>query len=97
MFDSDLAPFGDCDNSPSKKYLINHSDKYLTLFRLAFAKRPYEELYDLRKDPQQFVNVADKEEYRQIKEKLSGRLDEWMKKTRDPRSESPRTMAFDKY
>ena len=30
------------------------------LFELAFGKRPAEELYDLKKDPGQLNNVADK-------------------------------------
>ncbi len=45
--------------------------------------RPHEELYDLRHDPQEFVNVADRPEYRRIKETLAGRLQKWMEDTED--------------
>ena len=40
------------------------------LFKLAFEKRPYEELYDLRKDPGQLNNIAAKPEYAKQKRKL---------------------------
>jgi hypothetical protein len=54
-------------------------------FDLAFAKRPGEELYDLRKDPDQLVNVADKPEYRDVRVFLDARLTVILKETADPR------------
>ena len=55
------------------------------LFEPAFGKRPGEELYDLRKDPDQLDNVADKPEYAETKEKLAAELTAKLKATRDPR------------
>lgn len=54
--------YGDTDGSPSKDYMIENRDdpKVKMLFELAFQKRPAEELYDLRKDPAQLQNVADR-------------------------------------
>ncbi|PYI87935.1 MAG: heparan N-sulfatase, partial [Verrucomicrobia bacterium] len=81
-----VGPFGDCDGSPSKEFLLGHRDEseFAKLFQLAFAKRPAEELYDLSKDPHQIVNVADRSEYVAAKKKLRARLDRWMTDTKDP-------------
>ena len=48
---------------------------------LIFGKRPAEELYDLRNDPHQLTNVADKPEYADALKQLRARVDEWMKQT----------------
>ncbi len=57
-------------------------------FRLAFDKRPAEELYDVKKEPGELNNVADRPEYAPAKKKLRAMLDRWMKETRDPRAAS---------
>ncbi|MEN8193360.1 MAG: sulfatase [Bacteroidota bacterium] len=54
-------------------------------FERAFAKRPTEELYDVRTDPDQLNNIADKKDYQEIKKELSNRLIGYLKKTNDPR------------
>lgn len=52
--------------------------------RVAFyQKRPEEELYDIVKDPEQLVNLADKKEYNSIKEKLKVELDAFMEQQGD--------------
>jgi arylsulfatase A-like enzyme len=83
-----VGPFGDCDDSPTKRYILERrSDpKFARYFELCFAKRPAEELYDLRKDPDQIVNVAGRPEYAEIQRKLRARLEQWMKETGDPRA-----------
>ena len=85
-----VGPFGDCDGSPSKEFLLGHRDEseFAKLFQLAFAKRPAEELYDLSKDPHQIVNVADRSEYAAAQKKLRASLDRWMTETKDPRATS---------
>ena len=45
--------------------------------------RPNIELYDVGKDPDQLYNVADAEEYKEIREKLLQVLDLWAKQTAD--------------
>ncbi len=40
------------------------------VYDLAFAKRPAEELYDLRRDPGQTTNVAAETSYAGVKERL---------------------------
>ncbi len=86
--------FGDVDAhmlhypSPTKMHvLINREDPNIEpLFNLAFDKRPPEELYDLRNDPYQMVNVANRDEYSGPKEKLAERLEDYLIKTKDPRT-----------
>jgi len=85
--------FGDVDAhmlhypSPTKMHiLINREDPNIQpLFNLAFDKRLREELYDLRNDPYQMVNVADSDEYSGLKEILVERLEAYLIKTKDPR------------
>jgi arylsulfatase A-like enzyme len=85
-----VGPFGDVDGSPTKTLLLDRRDdpaiaKY---FRLAMAKRPAEELYDLRTDPAQIENVADRPQYAEEKRRLRAELDQWMRETGDPRATS---------
>lgn len=83
------AWFADCDNGPTKTYMVDNRDrdsKHRKLYDLAFSKRPAEELYDLRKDAEQLENVAAVESYREVKEKLSTKLIEKLKATGDPRA-----------
>ena len=56
------------------------------LYRLAFSKRPAEELYDLKRDPGQLDNLIDRAAYRQMKESLNTRLMKYLKATGDPRA-----------
>jgi arylsulfatase A-like enzyme len=79
--------FADCDNGPTKRYLLEHRDNpwVKRSFDLAFAKRPAEELYDLKKDPDQLVNVADRPEYIAARKELGKKLVAELKATQDPR------------
>jgi arylsulfatase A-like enzyme len=58
------------------------------LFQLAVGKRPAEELYDLRRDPWQLVDVAGDPQHAHIKRELRASLDQWMRQTGDPRAAS---------
>jgi N-sulfoglucosamine sulfohydrolase len=78
-----VGPFGDCDDGPTKQEIIR--DQQEPFFRLSFAKRLEEELYDLKKDPWELTNVADRVEYSQQRKEMRRLLDDWMKKTNDPR------------
>lgn len=85
--------FGDVDAhmlhypSPTKMELLTRRDEpqIQRLFELAFAKRPAEELYDVKDDPHQMRNVAGEPEYRQVQEELSQRLTAYLRETGDPR------------
>jgi uncharacterized sulfatase len=90
--------YGDIDGSPTKTYMMEHRDdpKVKKLFELAFEKRPAEELYDLKKDPAQLNNVAEKTEYAGVKNKLAAALMAELKATKDPRVLG-KGDAFDRY
>jgi arylsulfatase A-like enzyme len=79
----------DCDNGLTKTYMAENRDRdeqHRRLYELAFGKRPAEELYDCRKDPEQLVNLADDPAFADIKQKLSSLLMEQLEKTGDPRA-----------
>lgn len=66
--------------------LEHHADPDVKpLFDLAFGKRPAEELYDLKKDPFQMVNVADDLNYALEKSEIKERLINYLTETKDPR------------
>ncbi len=80
--------YGDVDACPTKTYMLEHKDEpeVKRLFESAFLKRAPEELYDLKKDPEQLNNVAGEAEYAQAKAKLAKRLMDELRRTHDPRS-----------
>ncbi len=86
----EVGPFGDVDGSPSKDVILARREEpaMSRFFRLAFDKRPAEELYDLTKDPGELNNIASRPEYATVKKTLRARLDNWMKDTGDPRAVS---------
>jgi arylsulfatase A-like enzyme len=77
----------DEDAGPAKAWLVGmRSDaKWKSLFNLAYARRPREELYDLRSDPHQMKNVAAEPKYQELRAELQRRLLEELKRTGDPR------------
>jgi N-sulfoglucosamine sulfohydrolase len=85
--------FGDVDAhmlhypSPTKISILKNRDdaEGKELFSLAFDKRPAEELYDLRTDPDQMINVADVEKYQEDRVLLARQLDNYLTETKDPR------------
>ncbi len=88
------AWLADCDNGPTKWFLwVNRNEPaYRGHYELAFAKRPAEELYDIRKDPGQVVNVASDPEYMQTRKDLAVRLARELSATGDPRIEGRGTL-----
>jgi N-sulfoglucosamine sulfohydrolase len=80
-------PYGDVDTTRVKDFLISHQydpvyAKYMTLI---FGKRPSEEFYDVRIDPHQLNNVAGNPKYNDDLQRHRDLVDDWMKRTRDPR------------
>jgi len=79
---------GDCDNGPTKTYMVENKDKdeqHLKLWELSFGPRPAEELYDCKSDPEQLVNLAADPAFDAIKEELAAQLLEQLALTGDPR------------
>ena len=82
-----VGDYGDVDGSRAKEFMIGHKDdpRVRRLFDLCFAKRPEEELYDLRADPHQLVNLASRPEHTDTKKELRAKIEQWMRDTNDPR------------
>ena len=81
------AAFADMDASPTKAWLITHRNNPMWQWHydFAFGKRPSEELYDLRQDPDQVKNLASHPDYASKKQDLSQRLMQILKEAEDPR------------
>lgn len=81
------AAFADMDASPAKAWLIvNRTDpKWKWHYDYAFGKRPAEELFDLRTDPDQVKNVAGEKEYEATRKELAERLSKRLTEAGDPR------------
>ena len=86
-----VGPYGDVDDSRTKRLLL--SKKIEPYFTLGFGKRPAEELYDLKRDPDQTRNRA--KELPAVCRQMRERLLDWMKRTADPRAGGP-TDFFDR-
>jgi uncharacterized sulfatase len=66
-------------------------------FHAAMDKRPAEELYDIRKDPDCMNNLAGKPEFSMIREQLSQRLVDHLKATGDPRETGANPEIWETY
>ena len=83
------AWYADCDNGPTKTYIIsfrNRDEQHRLAYRLAFEKRPSEELYDLKQDPEQIQNVAGRIDYQAVKKQLKELMARELQESGDPRS-----------
>jgi len=82
------SEYGDVDGGPTKAFILdNRNDPYVKyFFDLGFGKRPAEELYDLKKDPFNINNVANRAEYAAVKKEFSEQLLQWMHTEKDPRA-----------
>jgi N-sulfoglucosamine sulfohydrolase len=94
-----VGDFGDVDPSPTKELILAHRDQQPLekFYQLSFAKRPAEELYDLKQDRHQIHNVADDANYALAKQSLQQRLSKWMQQTGDPRASNPRDDRWERY
>lgn len=91
-------PYGDVDTTSVKDFLLAHQNDpaFARYIAIIFGKRPAEELYDLRNDPHQLTNVADKPEYADAINQHRARVDKWMKQSNDPRLD-PAYDGWDKF
>jgi arylsulfatase A-like enzyme len=82
-----FAAFADMDASPTKAWLLGQfgAPQWQWHYDYAFGKRPAEQLFDLRKDSDQTVNVADDPEYANVKREMSARLMKILTDASDPR------------
>lgn len=76
---------GDVAGSPSWQAIVaNPSLRLGQRTQAAYLRRPAEELYDLRNDPDEVVNLVDAPGARDMLERLRRQLTEWRRATHDP-------------
>ncbi len=75
------------DASPTKTEILNKrrngTDK--TFWKMAFGRRPADELFDIAADPQCMTNLAEKTKYQTVKKQLREQLFQELKAQGDPR------------
>ena len=89
--------YADNDNSPTKSFIIEHkndSDEIAKSFQWCYAKRPSEELYDLEKDPDQLINIANDSKYKKILQDLRNKLHSKISELNDPRADNPNSKVW---
>lgn len=91
-----MNSFADCDDGPTKSFLIDHKQEFRKYYELCFAKRPEIELYDCESDPDQIDNLAEKSEYSDIVASLKEQLVDYLRATEDPRF-TDEEVKFDDY
>lgn len=81
------AAYPDMDASPTKTWLIANgaAPSWQKHYELAFAKRPAEELYELKSDPDQVKNLATDPAFAAERHTLSARLMATLQAAGDPR------------
>ena len=92
LLNSYSVVYPDFDKGPTRSWMIhNRADEDVApLYELAFGKRPLEELYDLRSDPDYMANLATDPAYETTREQLHDQLMQILKEQSDPRvTESP--------
>jgi arylsulfatase A-like enzyme len=81
------AAFPDMDASPTKAWLIGqrNAPEWKRHYDYAFGKRPAEELYDLRNDPDQIYNLAANPAFDATRRQLAEQLVQNLRQAGDPR------------
>jgi uncharacterized sulfatase len=82
-----FVTLSDEDAGPTKAWLVLNRDESAVrpFFDRAYGRRPREELYDLRRDPDQMKNVSDDVAYASVRDDLRERLFAELTRTNDPR------------
>jgi arylsulfatase A-like enzyme len=76
-----------CDGSPTKTHILAHrtDSEQRRYWQLCFGKRPAEELYDVKRDPDCLTNLAADPAYQETKRKLQDQMVAELKAQDDPR------------
>jgi arylsulfatase A-like enzyme len=80
--------FKNTDGSPTKSYLtgLSPDDAEYRFFSMSFGKRPEEELYNIKKDPDCVMNLAANPEYKSLIAKLRKHMEGELTDQGDPRT-----------
>lgn len=92
--------YADCDGGPTKDYIVANKDldrEHQISYELCFGKRPAEELYDIKNDPDQVNNVINDKAYAEVLEMLRSKLQAKLTALNDPRAKNPDYNGFDQY
>jgi len=65
--------------------MVDHQSEYPVEYELCFGKRPLEELYDVRSDPDQVSNLAGDARFSEIKSRMWQQLQSHLKFRNAPR------------
>ena len=81
-------PFGEVDSSPTKTLIMNEKNNPNTkhFYDLAFGKKPAEELYSIKSDPGQLINIAENPIFNSALKRMRTLLNKHLIKTKDPRA-----------
>ncbi len=96
LVSSELGPeyggYHDIDNGPTLQWMIAHraEPQVGVLLDAAVAKRPAEELFDITKDPDCLRNLAAESSSKEVKERLSEMLTDYLTRTGDLRQTDPK-------
>jgi uncharacterized sulfatase len=92
LVENTFVAYADLDSSPTKAWMIHHraDDTVRPLYRIGFGKRPREELYDVRRDPDHLRNLAGHPEVAAVQARLRDQLMDELRRHADPRlTETP--------
>ena len=94
-----FVAYADIDASPSKAFLVIHRDEPTVKPKadVVLGKHPARELYDLAKDPEELVNVAEDPAYAAQVQAMDAQLMSELKSTNDPRATGDDPDRFDRY
>ncbi len=81
--------YRNCDGSPTKDYLISlePQDADYKFYEMAFDKRPRQELYNMRKDPNCLKNLAYDKKYAKVVAEMHAQMEKELKESGDLRME----------
>jgi arylsulfatase A-like enzyme len=74
--------YPNCDLGPTKTLITSGFNEY---YRLCFGKRPAEELYNLKNDPDCIKNLANDPSLQALKKQLESEMEASLRKDQDPR------------
>lgn len=80
-----IQGFEDIDDSPSKRVMMQNRHEWARYFEMAFAMRPQEQLYDIRKDPACIEDLSSDHAYVTQLTWLRQQLEQELTQQKDPR------------
>ncbi len=86
------------DGSPTKTFILSHRKKvdFRSFWKQSFGKRPSEELFNIKSDPDCMANLAQNPKFAEAKSKLKRQMESELREQGDPRMFG-KGDVFDKY